>query len=55
MNKLLAASAAFTATWAQSHEGHGLPGASHWHATDVLGLVLAVAVAAGAWWWTRRK
>ena len=25
------------------------------HYTDVLGLVLVVALAAGAWWWTRRK
>ena len=55
MNKLLAAAAALTATRAQAHEGHGLPGASHWHATDALGLVLVVALAAGAWWWTRRK
>ena len=55
MNKLLAATAALTTTWAQAHEGHGLPGASHGHATDVLGVVLVVALGAGAWWWTRRK
>ena len=55
MKKLLAACAALTATLAQAHEGHGMPGASHWHATDVVGLVLVVAVAAGAWLWIRRK
>ncbi len=56
MNKLLLAAAAALATAAaQAHEGHGLPGASHWHATDVVGLVLVVALAAGAAWWTRRK
>jgi hypothetical protein len=55
MKKLLAACAALTATLAQAHEGHGMPGTSHWHATDVVGLVLVVALAAGAWWWIRRK
>ncbi len=40
---------------AHAHEGHGLPGGSHWHATDVMGLVLVLALAAGAVWWIRRK
>lgn len=32
--------------WAHAHEGHGQPAASHWHASDTLGLlVMAVAVA----------
>ena len=26
---------------ALAHEGHGLPGASHWHSTDVIGYLLA--------------
>ena len=44
-----------TALIARAHEGHGLPGASHWHAGD-LGLYLAAAaVAAGAWLLGRRK
>jgi hypothetical protein len=43
------------ATWAQAHEGHGLPGASHWHASDTLLLLgVVIAVAAGVWL-TRRK
>ncbi|WP_156901237.1 hypothetical protein [Azohydromonas australica] len=53
-----------TATWAglatiatsvQAHEGHGLPGASHWHASDTVGYTVLVAVIAVAWWSTRRK
>jgi hypothetical protein len=46
---LLATSAAF------AHEGHGLPGAAHWHATDVLGYVLIAVAASGAAWWSGRK
>jgi hypothetical protein len=38
-----------------AHAGHGLPGASHWHASDVFGLVLAVAAVAGLWWLGRGK
>ena len=33
---------------AHAHEGHGLPGLSHWHAGDVA-LVLAVIAVAGLW------
>jgi hypothetical protein len=40
---------------AKAHEGHGLPGASHWHATDTVGLLVVVALAAGAWLLTRLK
>ncbi len=40
---------------AQAHEGHGLPGISHWHATDTLLLIGAAAVAAAGLWWSRRK
>lgn len=38
---------------AQAHEGHGLSG-PHWHATDVLGFVVA-AVIVGVAIWTLRK
>lgn len=34
---------------AWAHEGHGLPGIAHWHGTDVLGFVGAIAVAAAVW------
>ena len=43
------------ATSAQAHEGHGLPGASHWHSTDAIGYVVLAAVVAAALWSTRRK
>ena len=39
---------------AHAHEGHGLPGASHWHPTDVIGYVIAAGIV-GALWFTRRK
>lgn len=40
---------------AQAHEGHGLPGLSHWHASDSLGWLVVAALAAGAFWLSRRK
>ena len=40
---------------ARAHEGHGLAGASHWHASDVLGFILIAAVATGIVWWRGRK
>ena len=38
----------------QAHEGHGLPGLSHWHADDAL-VWLAVAAVAGAGLWLARR
>ncbi len=46
---------ALVAAAASAHEGHGLPGTSHWHASDTLGLLLVVVLAAGAWIISRRK
>lgn len=40
-------------SWAQAHDGHGLPGA-HWHATDVLGFVAVAAVVAAMIWFGRQ-
>ena len=40
---------------AQAHEGHGLPGISHWHSTDVLGFVVVAALIAGVIWFKGRK
>ena len=35
---------------ASAHEGHGMEGVSHWHATDVWGLLaLATGLAVGLW------
>jgi hypothetical protein len=45
--------AAFTA---HAHEGHGLASASHWHASDAWGFVVAAAaVAVAALWWRGRS
>ena len=38
----------------KAHEGHGLPGLSHWHADDAL-VWLAVAAVAGAGLWLARR
>jgi hypothetical protein len=46
--RLFPALLALVASAAQAHEGHGLPGASHWHAGDTLLLVAGVALAAWA-------
>ena len=50
---LLAPLALPVAAWA--HEGHGLPGASHWHASDTHGLLLVAALVAVGCWLARRK
>jgi len=42
-------------TLAQAHEGHGLPGTSHWHADDTLLFVTLAVVAAAGLWLARRK
>lgn len=40
---------------AHAHEGHGLPGISHWHSTDVLGFIAVAALVAGVIWFKGRK
>jgi len=42
-------SGAATHFGALAHEGHGLQGSAHWHATDVLGFIGVVLVAAAVW------
>ncbi len=41
--------------FAQAHEGHGIEGASHYHATDVWGFVVIAIAAAVVWWFTGRN
>ncbi|HEU4458636.1 MAG TPA: hypothetical protein VFR90_05895 [Methylibium sp.] len=57
MNKhrLLAAASAALAFTARAHEGHGLPGAAHWHASDSWGWIALAVIAAAALAWGRRK
>ena len=40
---------------AVAHEGHGMEGASHYHATDAWGFFAALAVIAAMWWMGRGK
>ena len=40
---------------ALAHEGHGLQGFSHWHASDALGFVALAAVVAVVWSFINRK
>ena len=40
---------------AQAHEGHGMEGAAHYHATDVWGFVALAGVVAVMWWIGRDK
>ena len=53
LSLLLASSAASLPAWA--HEGHGMPGFAHWHASDVLGFVAFAAVVAAVIWFKGGK
>ena len=44
----------FLPALAFAHEGHGIEGASHYHATDVWGFVVMAALMAVVWWFTGR-
>jgi len=48
-------SGALTCAGAFAHEGHGLPGNAHWHATDTLGFVGVALVAVLVWAINKRK
>jgi Co/Zn/Cd efflux system component len=45
---------AFAQMGAQAHDGHGMAGA-HWHATDAVGWVVAIALAVAGWYFGSRK
>ncbi len=38
-----------------AHEGHDMPGVSHWHSTDVVGFVAVAGLIAYAIWMKGRK
>ncbi len=42
------------ATAAIAHDGHGLGGSAHWHASDTLGFVVAAALIAVAFFFGRK-
>jgi hypothetical protein len=42
------------ATAALAHDGHGLGGSTHWHATDALGFVVAAALVAVAFYFGKK-
>ncbi len=50
----LATTALLATLPALAHDGHGLSG-PHWHATDVVGLLLVAGVAVAAWFIGRGK
>ncbi len=35
---------------AQAHEGHGIEGPSHYHASDVWGFLMALCIGVFIWW-----
>ena len=47
--KLLLSLIAALPALAAAHEGHGMPGASHWHADDLFLFLVAAALVAGLW------
>jgi len=54
-SRTFAAVLAPTALAAHAHEGHGLPGVSHWHASDTLGWIVVALIVVIALVWRRRK
>ena len=48
-------SGALTHWGAHAHEGHGIDGSAHWHATDTLGFVGVGLVAVLVWAINKRK
>jgi hypothetical protein len=55
MTKHVVGSLILFAAQAGAHEGHGMPGASHWHASDIQGLLLLAGVCCALLWLSRRK
>lgn len=51
----LAAAAALAAQAVHAHPGHGTAAASHWHASDTVGLLVVGLLLSAACWFTRGK
>jgi hypothetical protein len=54
MTRYLSLSALWSALPALAHEGHGMDGAPHYHATDVWGFVIMGILMAVVWWFVGR-
>jgi len=54
LRSALCAALAAVATASFAHEGHGMTGASHWHATDTFGLLALGGLIALAIWLSSR-
>jgi hypothetical protein len=54
-HKFLIASAAAAPALALAHDGHGMPGAMHFHASDAWGFVMLAAVAVAVFLLARKK
>lgn len=52
---VVATSTTLVSTAVHAHEGHGMPGFSHWHGTDVLGFAAIAGVVIGLVWLKGRK
>jgi hypothetical protein len=46
MRAALVLSGLLAASGVGAHDGHGMPTAVHWHATDVMGLAIAIGFVA---------
>ncbi len=55
MMQMAAATLAMTTLPAWAHPGHGVPGGSHWHVGDAVGLIALVAAIGACAWLARRK
>jgi Co/Zn/Cd efflux system component len=55
MKLRLFAPALLWAPVAHAHEGHGMTGSAHWHASDALGYIAVLVAVAGLLWWRSRK
>ncbi|WP_291933551.1 hypothetical protein [Limnohabitans sp.] len=54
MKKITLILSSTIATATVAHDGHGLGGSAHWHATDALGFVVAAALVAVAFYFGKK-
>jgi hypothetical protein len=53
LNRLIAQILLLLPLLASAHEGHGIEGQSHWHASDAL--IWSSVIGAALWFWSRRN